>query len=108
MLRLALEVADRILPALPAPVAYALADAAGDLWHRLAPARRRLVAANLGSTQGQCYVPLALPNASERRWRLRDLLSQAEYVRDGDDLSARGLYLDMPPHACHLFDVEPL
>jgi phosphatidylinositol dimannoside acyltransferase len=47
MLRLALEVADRIVAALPSRVAYALADLAGDLWHRLAPARRRLVAANL-------------------------------------------------------------
>ena len=47
MLRLALEVADRIVAALPARAAYALADFAGDLWHRFAPARRRLVAANL-------------------------------------------------------------
>jgi phosphatidylinositol dimannoside acyltransferase len=47
MLRLALEVADRIVAALPSRVAYALADLAGDLWHRFAPARRRLVAANL-------------------------------------------------------------
>lgn len=47
MLRLGLEVADRIVAVLPACVAYALADLAGDLWHRFAPARRRLVAANL-------------------------------------------------------------
>ncbi len=47
MLRLALEVADRIVAALPARAAYALADFAGDLWHRFAPARRQLVAANL-------------------------------------------------------------
>jgi KDO2-lipid IV(A) lauroyltransferase len=47
MLRLALEVADRIVAALPSRAAYALADFAGDLWHRVAPARRRLVAANL-------------------------------------------------------------
>ena len=47
MLRLALEIADRIAARLPASVAYALADFAGDLWYRLAPARRRLVAANL-------------------------------------------------------------
>ena len=47
MLRLALEVADRIVAVLPSSVAYALADFAGDLWHRFAPARRRLVAANL-------------------------------------------------------------
>jgi hypothetical protein len=28
-------------------------------------------------------------------------------VRDGADLGARGLYLDMPGHAYHLFVVEP-
>ena len=68
----------------------------------------RLVVANLGGTQGQCYVPLAIPNLGERRWVFRDLISPAEYVRDGADLTARGLYLDMPPHACHLFDLEPM
>ena len=47
MLRLALEVADRIVAALPSRAAYALADFGGDLWHRFAPARRRVVAANL-------------------------------------------------------------
>lgn len=47
MLRLGLEVADRIVAALPSGVAYALADFGGDVWHRAAPARRRLVAANL-------------------------------------------------------------
>lgn len=47
MLRLALEVADRIVAALPSRAAYALADFAGDMWHRFAPRRRRLVAANL-------------------------------------------------------------
>lgn len=47
MLRLGLEIADRIVAALPSRVAYALADLAGHLWHRLARSRRRLVAANL-------------------------------------------------------------
>ena len=47
LLRLSLEIADRVLTALPSPLAYGVADLAGDAWHRLAPARRRLVAANL-------------------------------------------------------------
>ncbi|HEX7196002.1 MAG TPA: hypothetical protein VF364_04110, partial [Candidatus Limnocylindria bacterium] len=47
MLRLGLEIADRIVAALPSAAAYALADVAGDAWYRLAPGRRRLVAANL-------------------------------------------------------------
>lgn len=47
MLRLALELADRVARVLPRRVAYGLADLAGDAWYRAAPARRRLVAANL-------------------------------------------------------------
>jgi KDO2-lipid IV(A) lauroyltransferase len=47
MLRLGLEIADRLVTVLPSRVVYALADLAGDAWHRLAPRRRRLVAANL-------------------------------------------------------------
>lgn len=47
MLRTGLEIADRIVAALPSRAAYLLADVAGDAWYRLAPARRSLVAANL-------------------------------------------------------------
>jgi phosphatidylinositol dimannoside acyltransferase len=47
LLRLGLELADAIVARLPARAAYALADVAGDAWHRMAPNRRRLVAANL-------------------------------------------------------------
>ncbi|MGH2445033.1 MAG: lysophospholipid acyltransferase family protein [Candidatus Limnocylindria bacterium] len=47
LLRIGLEIADRIVAALPSRAAYAVADIAGDAWRRLAPGRRRLVAANL-------------------------------------------------------------
>lgn len=47
LLRIGLEIADFIVNLLPAGAAYALADAAGDAWFRLAARRRRLVAANL-------------------------------------------------------------
>jgi KDO2-lipid IV(A) lauroyltransferase len=47
LLRPALAAADAIVNALPSRVTYALADLGGDLWRRIAPARRRLVAANL-------------------------------------------------------------
>lgn len=47
LLRIGLEIVDRLVAALPARAAYTLADLAGDGWRRLAPARRRLVAANL-------------------------------------------------------------
>ncbi len=47
ILRVALEIADRIVAGLPSSLAYRLADLLGTAWYRLAPARRRLVAANL-------------------------------------------------------------
>ena len=47
MLRLGLRLADLVIAALPSQIAYAFADLGGDLWYGLAPARRRLVAANL-------------------------------------------------------------
>lgn len=47
MLRLALEIADRILRFLPSFAAYALADLVGNAWRRSSPARRRMVGANL-------------------------------------------------------------
>jgi hypothetical protein len=35
----------------------------------------------------------------------RDLLSPAQYERDGDELATGGLYLDVSAWAYHLFEV---
>jgi len=40
-----------------------------------------------------------------RSWQLRDLLSDERYIRQGDDLAARGLYLDMPAWGGQVFEV---
>jgi hypothetical protein len=37
---------------------------------------------------------------------LIDLLSDARYERDGCDLRARGLYLDLPAWGRHVFEVR--
>ena len=68
--------------------------------------RRRLVAVNYAAHQSQCYVPLPWSNLEGRTWRLHDRLGGAVYDREGTDLSARGLYLDMPPWGYHAFDVQ--
>jgi len=47
LLRIGLEVVDRLMAALPAAAAYALADLGGDLWHRMSPSRRAVVRRNL-------------------------------------------------------------
>jgi glycosidase len=61
--------------------------------------------ANLAVTPGQCYLPLPLPELGGRAWRLDDRLSDAGYLRDGDELLDRGLYLDLPGCGHHLFRV---
>jgi hypothetical protein len=66
-----------------------------------------LSAVNLAAHPSQCFVPLDVPQLAGRSWQLTDLLSDARYRRDGDDLLRRGLYLDLPGHAAHLFQIRP-
>jgi hypothetical protein len=58
---------------------------------------RLLVAVNHAPGQGQCFVRLPFTELAHLQWKLQDQLTSASYVRDGDDLLARGLYLDGPP-----------
>jgi Alpha amylase, catalytic domain len=67
---------------------------------------RLLVTVNYGPTQGQCFVALAWPNLAGKQIHFRDLMSLATYDRDGNELAARGLYLDLPPWGYHAFTVE--
>jgi hypothetical protein len=76
-------------------------------WSWDLPGAARLCAAvNYAQQQGQCFVRLPWPELAGRGWRLRDLLGIAVYDRPGDDLLARGLYLDLPPWGHHLFALE--
>jgi hypothetical protein len=80
-------------------VAFAWEGAAGE---------RLLVAVNYAGNQGQCYLPLPFAEPGGRTIRFRDLMSDASYDRDGADLTATGLYLDVRPWGYHVFDVTPL
>jgi hypothetical protein len=66
---------------------------------------RLLVAVNYAAHHSQCYVCGSFNDLAGRSWQLRDLLGDAAYERDGDDLAAHGLYLDVPPWQCHAFEV---
>ena len=68
---------------------------------------RRLVAVNYAPHASQCYVGTAWDDVGGRPWRLADRLGPSTYVREGGDLAARGLYLDMPPWGYHVFTVAP-
>jgi hypothetical protein len=74
-------------------------------WHD-AGESRLLVFVNYAANQSQCYVELPFQDLRGSRWRLRDLLGPTSYVRDGDDLHARGLFLDVPAWQSHVFQIE--
>jgi glycosidase len=64
---------------------------------------RLLVTVNYAPNQSQCYVRLPFADLASRQWRLADLMSDASYEREGSDLQARGLYLDVSPWSTHVF-----
>ena len=74
------------------------------LWQRQ-DGGRRLVAVNYAGNQSQCYVRLPLPDLGTRSVSFQDLMGTARHDRDGNDLLARGLYLDLPPWGYHVFDI---
>jgi len=69
---------------------------------------RRLVVVNQAGHQSQSYVTLPWSDLAGRTWRFADQLRDVVYDRDGDDLAARGLFLDMPAWGCHAFAVQPV
>jgi len=68
-------------------------------------ASRLIVSVNYADHQSQCYLRLPFAGLTGRKWRLRDLLGTAQHDRDGNDLQARGLYLDVLPWQCHVFEM---
>jgi alpha amylase-like protein len=74
-------------------------------WWESSDRQRLLITVNYGHAQGQCYVPLPLPDLQDRQVVLGDRMSTACYERAGTDLASRGLYLDMGAWQFHAFDV---
>jgi glycosidase len=64
-----------------------------------------VVAVNYGPHQSQCRVPLPRETFADQNWRLRDLLSQEEYDRDGDEIVSRGIFLDLAPWQPVVFEL---
>jgi hypothetical protein len=66
---------------------------------------RLLVTVNYAPNQSQCYVRLPFTDIGDGQWWFEDLIGDAAYGRKGDDLQARGLYLDEPPWRAHVFSL---
>jgi hypothetical protein len=69
---------------------------------------RTLVAVNYSASQGQTYVKLPFEDLRDQKWRLKDLLGDAEYEREGYDLHERGLYLDEPAWTVLVFSISAI
>lgn len=69
---------------------------------------RLLVTVNYAPHQSQCYVRLPFSGLADNQWRLRDLLGDATYDREGKELQSRGLYLDVPAWRYHVFEFTNL
>jgi glycosidase len=64
---------------------------------------RLVVAVNYAPNQSQCHVRLPYADLAGTKWRLEDQLADAGYDWNGDDLTSRGLYLDMKPWQADVF-----
>jgi hypothetical protein len=64
------------------------------------------LAVNDAPYPSQCYVHLPFPEIKNRSIQLEDLLSSTCYIRDGNELLERGLYLEMGPWSYHIFTLE--
>ncbi len=68
--------------------------------------RRAILAINYSPHQSQCYVRLPFSGISDKSIEFRDLMSLNVYLRNGNELLSRGLYLDLPPWGYHVFEVS--
>jgi len=67
-----------------------------------------LVAVNYSAHTSQCYVRLPYPWLQNQDWSFEDWLSPVVYVRHGDEITSKGLYLDLPPWGAHAFNLKPV
>ena len=67
---------------------------------------RFVVVVNYAPNQSQCHVRMPFADLGGQRWRLADRLSDAAYDWNGDDLTARGLFVDMAPWQACVFSLE--
>jgi glycosidase len=69
-------------------------------------AERLVVAVNYSDHASQCHLRLPFADLAGRPWRFDDQFGTAAYDRDGDELRARGLYLDLQPWQHHVFELR--
>jgi hypothetical protein len=64
-------------------------------------AERWLIVVNLSAVRSQARVRLPWHDSAGRTWRLADAFTGETYGRDGDEMAALGLYVDLGPWGFH-------
>jgi hypothetical protein len=64
------------------------------------------VVVNYSPHQSQCFVRLPIAALAGRTVRLKDLSAPNIYERPGDELLARGLFVELAGWKCHIFEVH--
>jgi len=67
---------------------------------------RALIVVNFGQAPAQARVQVSWAERRAKAWRLDDVLSGATYDRDDGELRDSGLYVELGPWQCHLFQVR--
>jgi hypothetical protein len=72
-------------------------------WNWVKEDDRYLIVVNLSDNAVQARVAVPWSDAGGETWRLVDALSDATYDRVGDEMRAAGLYVELGPWNCSLF-----
>jgi Alpha amylase, catalytic domain len=73
-------------------------------WTWIKDDARYLIAVNLSDRAVQARVRVPWDEVRGRSWRLTDALSDATYVRDGDEMAGPGLYVELGAWSYNLFE----
>jgi hypothetical protein len=67
---------------------------------------RFLIIINFSPTSAQALVHVPWDELRDKDWRLKDLLNDGLYDRNGSDMRDNGLFVDLKPWGCHLFELN--
>jgi len=75
-------------------------------WCWTREAERFLVVINFGAQAAQARVHVPWDELRGKQWRLTDAVAGDSYERSGDEMRDVGLYVDLAPWQCHLFEAH--
>jgi hypothetical protein len=77
-------------------------------WCWVKEEERYLIVVNFSDGTSQALVRVPWDELRGRTWRLSDAQTGDTFDRSGEDMRDNGLYVDLDPWKCHLFQARPL